>query len=131
MNNELMVESTKSLITHYEEEKLIEIAKNYKELLDNNDIEVNLWVDAIEELIMQLENDDTTIESVLSEAALLISKHNVLLSDYKKSKEIGVKSLLCAPIFLLQVVYLFNHTDFDGDIFEVDNSKFNKILEDK
>lgn len=131
MNNELMIESTKSLITHYEEEKLIEIAKNYKELLDNNDIEVNLWIDAIEELIMRLENDDTTIESVLNEAALLISKHIVLLSDYKKSKEIGVKSLLSAPIFLLQVVYLFNHIDFDGDIFKVDNSKFDKILEDK
>ncbi|GGA99794.1 hypothetical protein ERX37_07905 [Macrococcus hajekii] len=126
-----MHNATRELVKNYNEDNLIKVAKNYKQLLDKADIEVNLWVDAIEELIEKLDNDETTITSVLEEAAMLISEYHNLLADFRQKGLISYQSLLGAPIFLLQVVYIYKHPKFDGDIYDFDNQKFDEIMGEK
>lgn len=124
-----MHEFTRELVNNYNEDTLIKVAKSYKQLLDEADIQVNIWIDAIEELIEKLDNNETTITSVLEEAAMLISEHLNLLDDFRQEGLITYQSLLCAPIFLLQVVYIYKHADFDGSIFSFNNVKFDEIME--
>lgn len=131
MNIKEMVERTKELNNIYNENVLLEVVKHYKKLLNQNDIEVNLWVDAIEELLENIEGNRTTIKSIIDEAAHIINKHDELLSQYKKINTITHKSLLGAPICLLQVVYIYNSKHFKGDLFVYDNSKFVKAMEGK
>lgn len=126
-----MVERTKKLNDSYNENELLEVVKQYKSLLNRNDIEVNLWVDAIEELLENIEENRTTIKSIIDEAAHIINKHDELLSKYKKKNTITYKSLLVAPIFLLQVVYINNSKHYKGDLYVFNNSKFEKAMGDK
>lgn len=137
---EALKEKVQKLQERYSQDLLLEIVGCYKKIIDKDQIESRMYMEAHEDLLDALENNDTTVESFYSDINIIFTRYSELLTEYRKEyispiEESHLRVNLSLPLDLLLIIFVLNHPEYDSEIslweFEKQLEPFSKALEDK
>ncbi|PKE22763.1 hypothetical protein [Macrococcoides caseolyticum] len=95
----------------------------WKEVLQIVDVEERHYMEAYQELLDKLEENPKHIETFWEDFEICVQHLESMVERYKKDDlSINERSYLWAnitlPISLLAVMWIYNHTEFNGDLYE-------------
>lgn len=95
----------------------------WKEVLQIVDVEERHYMEAYQELLDELEENPKHIETFWEDFETCVQHLESMVERYKKDDlSINERSYLWAnitlPISLLAVMWIYNHTEFNGDLYE-------------
>ncbi|ARQ07309.1 hypothetical protein MACA111363_11235 [Macrococcoides canis] len=95
----------------------------WKEVLQIVDVEERHYMEAYQELLDKLEENPKHIETFWEDFETCVQHLESMVERYKKGDlSINERSYLWAnitlPISLLAVMWIYNHTEFNGDLYE-------------
>ncbi|PKE52731.1 hypothetical protein CW676_08460 [Macrococcoides caseolyticum] len=95
----------------------------WKEVLQIVDVEERHYIEAYQELLDKLKENPKHIETFWEDFETCVQHLESMVERYKKDDlSINERSYLWAkitlPISLLAVMWIYNHTEFNGDLYE-------------
>lgn len=105
----------------YSNEMLLSIVRRYKSIIDADGIKNTMYIEAHEDLIEALENNETTIESFYNDINTIFTRYSELLNKYKDEnitpmKESFLRTNLTLPIDLLLLIFYLNQPEYKEGI---------------
>ncbi|PKF22442.1 hypothetical protein CW684_01145 [Macrococcoides caseolyticum] len=95
----------------------------WKEVLEKADVEERHYIEAYQELLDKLKENPKHIETFWEDFETCVQHLESMVERYKKDDlSINERSYLWAnitlPILLLAVIWIYNHTEFNGDLYK-------------
>lgn len=100
----------------------------WKEVLQIVDVEERHYMEAYQGLLDELEENPKHIETFWEDFETCVQHLESMVEKYKNDDlSVSEKSILWAnitlPISLLAVMWIYNHTEFNGDLYEFSKTK--------